>query len=318
MRSGQNPAKFIERVGRPERVTVVVVTYIPFLAGYFTEALDVLKLCLGSLRATTPEPYDLFVFDNASAPEVVAHLVQQQASGEIDYLFLSEKNLGKGGAWDIAFPAAPGEIVAYADGDVYFRPGWLAEALAILEAYPRAGMVSSRPLRTKPELMGATMRWADGDREVEVQRGSFIPWEVFREHDVALGQEEEDVRRRYQETEDIRLRYRGVEAFVGAVHWQFVARKEALRTALPLSLDRPMGQVRELDERLDSAGFLRLMTTEPLVRHMGNSVPAELRAGTERPRPRSAGRRRLFLDWPPVRRGLLALHHQIFRWYFRD
>jgi hypothetical protein len=318
MRSGQNPAKFVERVGRPERVTVVVVTYIPFLAGYFTEALEVLKLCLGSLRANTPKPYDLFVFDNASAPEVVSHLVRAQASGEIDYLFLSEKNLGKGGAWDVAFLAAPGEIIAYADGDVYFRPGWLTSAMDILEAYPNTGMVSSRPLRTKPGLTGATLRWADGDKDVEVQRGSFVPWEVFREHDVALGQEEEDVRRRYQETEDIRLRYRGVEAFVGAVHWQFVGRKETLRTALPLSLDRPMGQVRELDERLDRAGFLRLMTTEPLVQHMGNSVPAELRAGPEKPRRRAARRRHLLLDWPPVRRGLLALHHQIFQWYFRD
>jgi hypothetical protein len=78
-----------------------------------------------------------------------------------------------------------------------------------------------------------------------------------------------------------------------------------------------MGQVRALDERLDASGFLRLMTTTPRVRHMGNTVPEDLRAaGALRPRP--ARRRRRLLDWAPVRRGLLALHNQIFRWYFRD
>jgi GT2 family glycosyltransferase len=317
MRYGQNPAKFVETVARPERVTVVLVTYVPFQAGYFADALDVLKHCLSSLRSATPEPHDVLVFDNASAPEVVEHLRQAQAAGEIDYLFLSDRNLGKGGAWDIALQAAPGEIVAYADGDVFFHPGWLPQSLAVLEGYPKVGMVSSRPMRTRPEFIGATLRWAESTPEVELERGSFVPWEVFQEHDVALGHSEEDVRRRYDETEDIRLRYRGVEAFVGAVHWQFLARREVLRQVLPLSLDRPMGQVRALDERLDAAGFLRLMTPSPLVRHMGNAVPADVR-GEGAPPARPAGRRARLLDWAPLRRILLGLHHRIFRWYFQD
>ena len=70
MRTGQNPAKFIDQVGRPERITVAVVTYLPFLAGYFTEGLPVLQLCLESLRRNTAEAFDLMVFDNGSAPEV--------------------------------------------------------------------------------------------------------------------------------------------------------------------------------------------------------------------------------------------------------
>lgn len=319
MRSGQNPAKFIEKVERPERVTVVVVTYIPFLAGYFAEGLRVLQICLDSLRQNTPEPHDLFVFDNGSAPEVVSNLEQRHAEGRINYLFLSSKNLGKGGAWDIAFPAAPGEIIAYADGDVYFHPRWLSTTMTVLDTFPGVGMVSSRPLRTDPELFRATLRWAAGNGEVELERGSFIPWEVFREHDVNLGQPEEAVRQRYQQTEDVRLRYRGVEAMAGAVHWQFVARKEALVQRLPLALDRPMGQVRTLDERFDEAGFLRLMTTLPLARHLGNTVPPDLRGpeGSAPSRPRRAGRWSRFLEWSPVRRLLLAIHNQIFRWYFR-
>jgi hypothetical protein len=320
MRAGQNPAKFIGKVARPERVTVVIVTYIPFEAGYFADALSVLQLCLGSLKRNTPEPHDLLVFDNGSAPEVVADLVRGQAAGDIDYLFLSDRNLGKGGAWDLAFPAAPGEVIAYADSDVYFLPGWLSGALSILDTFPNVGMVSSRPLRTNPDLTDASLRWARETSDVILDRGSFIPWETFREHDVDLGQSTEEVERRYRETEDVRLRYRGEEALVGAVHWQFLGKKDTLCRMLPLRLDRPMGQVRTLDERLNQAGCLRLMTTAALVRHIGNTVPEDLRREvgvTPAPATRSGGRR-FVLDWAPVRRLLLALHNQIFRWYFRD
>ena len=317
MRSGQNPAKFIDKAGKAERVTVVIVTYIPFQQGYFAEAKAVLDLCLDSLRRNTPQAHDLLVFDNGSAPEVVADLVRGHAEGRIDYLFLSDRNLGKGGAWDMAFPAAPGEIVAYADSDVFFHPGWLEESLAVLESFPKVGMVSGRPLRTNPELIASTLRWAEGEGEAEVERGSLIPWDVFREHDVNLGQPEAEVRKRFDSTQDIRVTYRGRQAFVGAVHWQFVAWKGTLGHVLPLGLSRPMGEVRELDRRLDEAGFLRLMTTAPLVRHLGNAIPDDLRTSPKVTRPGGSGRGRSLLDWGPVRRVLLAVHNQIFRWYFR-
>jgi len=320
MRTGQNPAKFIEKVGRPERVTVALVAYLPFLAGYFAEGLDVLRLCIDSLRANTDGPYDLLVFDNGSAAEVVSYLEGLHAKSQIDYLILSSKNLGKGGAWDVVFPAAPGEIIAYADGDVYFRPGWLPQALRILETFPRVGMVSSRPMRTDPGLSTATLRWAEGEAEAGLERGAFISWETFREHDVNLGQPEEEVRDRYAASQDLRVSFKGAQALIGAVHWQFVGYKSVLAPQTPLSLDRPMGQVRAMDARLNDAGYLRLMTTDPLVRHMGNTVPPEVRSEASRLRPASPpGRRaRRLLEWGPLRRLLLAIHNQIFRWYFRD
>jgi glycosyltransferase involved in cell wall biosynthesis len=317
MRAGQNPAKFIDKVGRPERITVGVLNYIPFQAGYFVESLDVLRACLDSLRANTEEAHDLFVFDNGSAPEVVEALEQLHAQGMIDYLLLAGRNLGKGGAWDVLFPAAPGEILAYADGDVLFRKGWLPAALKILESFPRVGMVSCRPMRTDPDLTTTTLRWAETEPAVALERGSFIPWETFREHDVNLGQPEADVRRRFETTQDLRLTFRGASAMAGAVHWQFVGYKSVLGSALPLSLDRPMGQVRSLDARLNEAGYLRLMTPEAWVRHMGNAVPQEARRGSRVGSTARPGRGARILSWGPVRRLLLAIHNQIFRWYFR-
>ncbi|HMK08970.1 MAG TPA: hypothetical protein VK449_08075, partial [Anaerolineales bacterium] len=203
--------------------------------------------------------------------------------------------------------------------DVAFRPGWLTQGLALLDTFPNVGMVTSRPLRADLSLCGASLRWAETDPEAVLERGPFIPWETFREHDVNLGQPEEAVRKRFLESEDVRVSYRGRQALIGAVHWQFVARRDVLRRLLPLSLDRPMGQVRALDARLDEAGYLRLMTTEPLVRHMGNVVPPEERGELGSPPlpPRRRSPARRLLDWRPLRWLLLGVHHRIFRWYFR-
>jgi len=315
MRLGHNPAKFAEGVARPERITVVMISYIPFLSGYFAGALDVLKASLRSLRENTEPPFDLLVFDNGSGEETVTFLQDLRRQGGIQYLMLSDRNVGKAGAWDIVIPAAPGEILAYADSDVYFYPGWLSAGLAILETFPRVGMVTCRPMRTSPDLSSATLAWAERDPEALLEAGRWISWETFREHDLGLGQDEDEVRKRYETTQDLRVEYRGQIALIGAVHWQFVAHKQVLKQFVPLAVDQPLSGDRKLDECLNQGGYLRLMTVQPLVRHLGNVLPVELgkelAATTLRP-PRPRAR---WLDWKPVRSLLLRLHHAIFRWY---
>ena len=132
MRKGQNPAKFVNQVAKPERVTVALLNYIPFQSGFYAEALDVLKVSLESMRRDAGLPFDLMVFDNGSCPEVRDFLVAEKEAGRIQYLLLSEKNLGKGGAWNIMLNAAPGEMIAYTDNDAYFYPGWLSRSVHIL------------------------------------------------------------------------------------------------------------------------------------------------------------------------------------------
>src|SRR5690606_4807800 len=144
---------------------------------------DVLKVCLGSIRENTEGEYDLLVFDNGSDPEVQAYLLEEHQEGRIQYLFLSEKNLGKGGAWNVILSGAPGEIIAYTDSDAYFYPGGLPRSLQLLETCPNVGMVTARPFRTKGEYSTATVAWAEQTPGVTVERGHFIPWEVFLEFD---------------------------------------------------------------------------------------------------------------------------------------
>ncbi|MEW6180714.1 MAG: glycosyltransferase family A protein [Chloroflexota bacterium] len=315
MRVGQNPAKFVKEVAKPERITVAVLNYIPFLSGFYAETLDVLKVCLESARREAGLPFDLLVFDNGSCAEVQDWLLGEQRAGNIQYLILSEKNLGKGGAWNIILSGAPGEIIAYADSDVLFYPGWLKASVELLETFPNVGMVTARPFRTNPQFYSTTLTWAEARPEVQIERGQFIPWEVFREFDLSLGQSEEEIRRRYETTEDVRLTYRGVQAIAGASHWQFTAYKATLAQFLPFNMDRPMGQVKQLDQRVNDAGLLRLMPTQPYAMNLSNTLRG-LKSGQavgERTPPK---RHNALLDFPPVRGFLLKLYDSIFRWYY--
>jgi hypothetical protein len=88
-------------------------------------------------------------------------------------------------------------------------------------------------------------------------------------------------------------------------------------------MDRPMGQVRQLDQRMNDAGYLRLMPVELLAQNMSNRLdwihdPSEAgMGGSATHRARGEVRKRL-LQLTPVKRLLLGLYDRIFRWYYED
>jgi glycosyltransferase involved in cell wall biosynthesis len=316
MRKGQNPAKFVKAVVRPERITVALLNYIPFLSGFYAETLDVLKVCLESMRKDAGLPFDLMVFDNGSCAEARDFLVSEKESGRIQYLVLSEKNVGKGGAWNVMLPGAPGEIIAYTDSDVLFSPGWLKRSVEIIETFPNVGMVTARPFRTPPELYSRTLDWARRSGCLQEAAKQFIPWQTFLEFNLSLGQTEQENRQVYADTRDWVMTCNGVTALAGASHWQFTAYKSVLQQFLPFDMEKPMGQVRQLDQRMNDAGLLRLMIPEPLAMNMSNTLGylrAELNASPKR---KPATLKKRLLESAPIKKALLSLYNHIFNWYY--
>src|SRR3989304_9938516 len=318
MRVGQNPIKSIERIAPPAPVTVVVISYIPFLGGYYADSLELLKLCLGSLWENTEGEYDLMLFDNGSCSEVQNYLLTLQAEGRIQWLTLSERNLGKAGAWNLALAAAPGAFVAYADSDVFFYPGWLQASVEVLKAFPKAGMVTAMPILTPEKYSTNTIKWAKKQRGIGMKRGELLPWENFWRHARSLGDTEKQARRFYSENESVKLSYRRKRYYVGAAHFQFMAPKSVLRDVLPIPAERPMGRVRLLDEVINTRGYLRLSTETWFVQHLGNVLPTPGDfIGTPSVQPhvskRRRNRRRIW-GWAPLRRLLQGL----FGWSFEQ
>jgi len=316
MRVGHNPARFVEKVAQPAGITVAVVNYIPFLSGYFEQSLDVLKVVIESLHATreAAHPYDVMVFDNRSCAEVREYLKGASDQGKIQYLTLSDTNIGKIGAWNHMFGAAAGKYVVFSDGDVAFLPGWLSASLDLFESFPNVGMVTARPLYTKIEFSSSTLSWARKEPSVVLEEGLFISDEVNWEHARSLGMSEAEFHQKYADERDYRISYRGKTGLVGAGHFQFMARRDVLQKIIPLPSEQPMRGERSLDIAINEMGLLRLTTELPLVRHMGNRLSAADQQPVSPPKQKSLLRRILYL--PGIRHILLWLNNQIFRLYF--
>ena len=325
-RVGMNPARDRVSAYRPARVTVAVLVYIPYLSGYFQHRLEVLKLCLATILKHTIEPFDLFVFDNGSCPELKEYLHSLQESGAIQYLITASENIGKIGAFKLMFKAAPGEVIAYTDDDIFFYPGWLKAHLELLDGFPRVGMVSGCAVRTLYDHgISSNVELARQDSEVQLIHGRNIPetWEI--DWAESYGRDVEAHLKALKAMEDIQIERRGLRAYAVANHNQFVTPKMVINQFIPDEWSgRLMGLMNELDVAVDEGGYLRLSTLERTTRHMGNMVSPSLseeasylglslqptqihRIGWDRP---SILKR--FIHWRPVRWFLHGLYGRLF------
>jgi glycosyltransferase involved in cell wall biosynthesis len=311
MRKGINPVKQLQTVEKPQRVTAAVLNHIPFLDGFYADMLKVLDLSLTSLRENAGMDFDLLVYDNGSCAEARDYLLTEFDKGVIQTLILSDRNMGKGGAWNVMLQAAPGEIVAYADNDVLYHAGWMRESVKVLDTYPNVGMVTSRPYHSIPDLYSASLEWAQGKPEVKVETGRLINPAWMREFLLSLGRTEEEMLEDISQN-DVRLTYRGVSTYCGASHWQFLAWKKVLQEFLPIDLSKPLGQVLQLDKMVNERGYLRLMTDQPYVMNLSNSI--ELPDATAKALEPQLHKR--LWDSPLVKSPLMRIYHAIFRLYY--
>ena len=331
-RIGINPARRKTSAYKPARVTAVVLTYIPALSGYFKQRLEILQLTLESMLSNATIPFDLIVFDNGSCSEVTGYLKNKQQQGDINFLFLSKENIGKIGALQIAFNAVPGEIIAYSDDDILFYPGWLAAQLEILDSFPNAGMVSGVPVRNASKHANRSLKNLTEQHESSI---SFhyehrIPDEWERDWAISTGRDPEEHIKKTQDEKDLVLRFQPpnnrsfVEAIGSANHFQFIAPKSVITSALPNEWrGNLMGSMIEMDNAVDEAGYLRLSTVDRFTQHIGNIISEDVlekaksfgisASATEihKPTERSKQKHWLF-HIPGARRVLTYIYNRIF------
>ncbi|HUV14930.1 MAG TPA: glycosyltransferase family A protein [Pelolinea sp.] len=272
-RIGMNPGRGKKSSYQPARVTVAVLTHIPNQIGYFKDRLLITRTCLESIITNTTAPYDLMVFDNGSCSEAVAMLNRMRDEGKIDFLVLSGQNIGKIGALQVIYNAAPGEVIAYSDDDVFFLPGWLEQHLQVIDTYPNVGVVTG--MYIKPHMkegISSTVKFASR-QGLKSEHGNLVDEAWERHYIEQMGRTWERYQEEIEGLEDIRLTYKGIQTFVSAGHYQMTTFKTSLLKAMPENWSgNLMGQMRDLDVAIDKLGMLRLCTTPPTVRLLGNLI----------------------------------------------
>jgi glycosyltransferase involved in cell wall biosynthesis len=182
------------------------------------------------------------------------------------------------GGFKILFNAAPGDLIAYCDDDVLYYPGWLEAQLKVMDTYPKVGMVSGAPVGYSSEeavhAVEAFIR--DNTDLISLVFKERVPdWE--RSWAVSTGRSAEDHLHWIKDNPQRLLEYRGVQAIQSAKHFQFITPKEVIRAAFePDWSGLLMDGLVELDQAVDELGYLRLTTPERFVRHIGNTLSAEV------------------------------------------
>jgi glycosyltransferase involved in cell wall biosynthesis len=284
-RTARHPLKMaLEAPPPPKALTVTTIVYIPALAGYWEEGLNILKLFVQSVYKNTSQPFDLVVLDNGSCPEVLEYLIELKNKGDIQSLILSHKNLGKTRALNLLLKAAPGRFVTYADSDVYFLPGWFESTERVFNTFPKAGKVTALPIVMNTysdsfdRYFSLALKEAQADPAIMVRVGEIVPDDLLNAHRLSLGETSEQYQVRIQPRRDIQIEKMDFQALISGVDFQFTISRAALDAILPLEAEKSLiaGDAIYtpiLEQRLAENGYWQLSTTGYFVHHLGNHIP---------------------------------------------
>ena len=223
------------------------------------------------MRANSGDDCDVSVFDNASCKEVRSYLLEELDAGHIQYLVLSNENVGKLAAQDYLLHAAPGRYLGYSDSDVLFLPGWIEESQKVFDQLPNVGMVSGRPWRplgpADEILVQKNLALIKADVSLHYDVGDLVAPEVLKTHADGLGIPVPE-----PGLGDIRVEKNGVTAYAFGSHFQFFTSRDVVRRVGRLGATTTgCGKGERIwDDSLPEAGYLRLALDGAYVHHLGN------------------------------------------------
>ena len=251
-----------------------VTTHLPNLTGYHAGRLEVVRVCLESMRRTSGLP--VMVWDNGSCKELTNWLVNEFKP---EYLILSP-NVGKMSARRAMCGMFPPETIAgFTDDDMLFYPGWFEESLKLLTSFPNAGAVSAWPIRISFDwATSSTIKWAKENALLET--GRWIPITDEIEYAKSVGISPNEHVQRVASRYDCRVIYKGLTAYATAQHCQFIAYVGRILPYCDYS-EIAMKQESRFDSALDDNGLLRLTTIKKMSFHMGNDIQNDIQLKRE-------------------------------------
>jgi hypothetical protein len=270
MRIGMSDTKNVTVAPDARRHRVILPVYVPRLTGYFKDSLEILSLCLDSLRATSRGRVTVTLIANQCAPEVLEHLARYFREGWIDQVVVNHENRGRiDGVVSIA-RGSHEPLLTFADADVMFDRGWLDAVESLFFAFPECGMASVVPHpgtawhhTTATVIGGLANRELGFDKVVSDEdidrfgRSIGVPQWIKPE----------------QRAQQLIVRRDGLTACVGCPHFLFTVRKEVMDYIPREPCLRPLGAGSDeiwYDRPPDVGGFWRLATPKAYAHHLGN------------------------------------------------
>lgn len=277
-RLGMAPTRTQLNERLPRRVTMVMITHIPHLAGYYKDQVRITELSLQSMIKNAGEGlvFDVLVFDQNSCIEWQSRLYSFLDSGYIDNIYFSGHNIGKLAAFHKINGMVDSEIVAFTDDDVLFYPDWLVSSLDLIDNFP-ADLVTGSPILTR-------FKWYEKQlehlKQIDTYKVEKLSWEDYPKdwlEDDALGrgltiEGYVDIIRNAKEgqIEPYKV-FRGeLGGWAVGHHMQFTAVRKHVFRHLPIPGRELMGVMREWDVTMDTEGVIQLATEIRTCRHMGN------------------------------------------------
>ena len=219
------------------------------------------------------------MFDNGSCPQAVAELNKLYKEEVIDWLVLSQHNLGKAGAWNWIFATMPNEWICYADSDVLFRENWFEASREVFDTFPLAGMVAAQP-NFFDVMKGEGKAHLPLQNDGVYVLGEYRPDKaIVDEYCTGIGASDELAAQFYENPlPAITNRSTGTQAVIGASHMQFLTKRSIARQVVPLQASKGLlrSETMGIDYKIDELGYLHLSTLKPYVFHMGNTLNERL------------------------------------------
>ncbi|WP_195572162.1 glycosyltransferase family 2 protein [Paenibacillus sp. 1001270B_150601_E10] len=100
--------------------------------------LELLKQCIESIRAHTPNPHEIIVVDNASTDGSAQYL--ESCAGTLRF-HIHEVNRGFSGAVNTGLMMAKGRTICMLNNDIIVTKNWLTNLLNVLNSDPSIGIV---------------------------------------------------------------------------------------------------------------------------------------------------------------------------------